>query len=95
MCVFFTYQILRKYPELDASRVWNCDKTGFPTDASNGKVIKIKVEWLMFIFSFASLALAHTETSQLLWFADEVNGFCLAWKLQLKLRFNSNLIQPY
>ena len=44
MCDFFTYQIFRKHPELDASRIWNCDETGFPTDASKGKVITIKVQ---------------------------------------------------
>ena len=43
MSNFFTYQIFRKNPELNASRIWNCDETGFPTNTSKEKVITIKV----------------------------------------------------
>ena len=95
MSYFFVYQIFRTHPELDESGIWNCDETGFPIDTSKGKVITIKVHWLMFIFSFAVLVFAHTETSLLVWVADEVNGFYMTWKLQLQLRFNSHLIQLY
>ena len=97
MSNFFTYQIFRKHPQLDASPIWNWDETGFPINASKGKLITIKVYTGInaHFFSFAVLALAHAETSQLLWVADEVNGFYLTWKLQLKIRFNSHLIQPY
>ena len=30
-------------PDLYASKVWNCDESGFPTDPSKGKVIAPKV----------------------------------------------------
>ena len=30
-------------PDLDASKVWNCDESGFPTDPSKRKVIAPKV----------------------------------------------------
>ena len=43
---FYSYrflQVLKEYPELDSTRIWNCDESGFPTDPSKGKVINKKV----------------------------------------------------
>ena len=40
---FLYYRIFRKLPELNGSHIWNCDETGFSTNASTGKVIIIKV----------------------------------------------------
>ena len=41
--ITFVWQVFEEYPELDARRIWNCDKFGFPTDLSKGKVICEKV----------------------------------------------------
>ena len=35
--------MLKEYPELDSTRTWNCDESGFQTDPSKGKVICKKV----------------------------------------------------
>ena len=42
-CLTFCLIDFEKYPALDASRIWNCDETGFPTDANKGTVIMPKV----------------------------------------------------
>ena len=36
-------QILCENPETDASRIWNCNESGFPTDHSKEKVVSVKV----------------------------------------------------
>ena len=37
-------------PDLDASKVWNCDESGFSTDPSKGKVIVPKVSGCNHLF---------------------------------------------
>ena len=39
MLYFLSLWILKKYPALDASRIWNCNESSFPTDANKGTVV--------------------------------------------------------
>ena len=32
-------QVFAENPDLDASKMWNCNESGFPTDLSKGKVV--------------------------------------------------------
>ena len=61
MSDFFIYHIFRKYPELDASQIWNCGKTGFPTNAresSNNQGTLINVHFFIRSTCF------HTDRNQ-------------------------------
>ncbi|XP_057301212.1 uncharacterized protein LOC130635762 [Hydractinia symbiolongicarpus] len=34
-------KIFEQYPTLNASRIWNCYESGFPTDPSKGRVVSV------------------------------------------------------
>ena len=37
------FKLLERNPEIDSSRIWNCDESRFPTNPSKGCVIANKV----------------------------------------------------
>ena len=43
-------QVFAENPDLDASKMWNCNESGFPTDLSKGKVVAPKVSGYNHLF---------------------------------------------
>ena len=79
-------------PDLDASKVWNCDESGFPTDLSKGKVIAPKLSGCnhLFMLDYFSSILVLQEicygkltSAKTVRVQDECIGVSRFWKQQV------------
>ena len=75
-------------PDLDSSKVWNCDESGFPTDLSKRKVIAPKVigcNHLFVLDYFSSILVLHERCNRKLTSAFFMQGkkWLVHWKREI------------